>query len=147
MSMLKTTQPKYTDGRTKQSPKGQTDIATILARHVKAETLDHITRYQGEYGQFANIDLATARRLVERGHEIFMAAPAEIRREFENDPNAFFAFVNDPDNAADLDRLLPGLARPGNQLMANPSPEPPPAIEDATPPAPGGEPTPTGEPE
>lgn len=137
MSMYGAKHPKYGPSKTKQAAKGETDIPTILARHVKAETLDHLTRYQGEYGQFANIDLMQARQIVDRGDEIFQRVPAEIRREFDNNPQRFFAYVNDPANADKLDKLLPGLARPGNQLAATPPVEPPPA--EPPPPASVGE--------
>ena len=42
----------------------------------------------------------------------------EVRREFGNNPSAFFSYANDPANVDRLARLLPQIAEPGRQLPA-----------------------------
>lgn len=118
MSMIPTFKSDdYPDGRTKQSFKDQTNINKILAKAARGNTITHLAQYGAVYGDFSDIDdLLTAQERLQRGQEIFERLPGEIRREFGQDPRRFFKFVNDPQNAEDLPRVLPGLAKPGNQL-------------------------------
>ncbi len=108
-------QPKYKDGRTKQSFKDETDIQKILFRAQKAGTMSHLEKYEGTYGDFAAFDFFEATLQLTKGREVFDALPSELRSEFNQSPAQFFAFVNDPKNAEDLRKKLPGLAKPGRQ--------------------------------
>jgi len=110
-------QPTYTDGRTKQSFKDETDITKILARAQKAGTLSHLQKHEGTYGDFASFDFLEANIQLTKGREIFDDLPSELRSEFNNSPAAFFDYVNDPANVDDLRRKLPGLALPGRQMI------------------------------
>lgn len=104
----------YEDGRTKQAFKDAADINKILYKAQKTGTISHLAKYQGEYGDFSDIDdLLSAHEKLERGKKIFQECPSEIRREFGNDPGAFFRFVNDPQNSDKIDQLLPHLAKQG----------------------------------
>ncbi len=119
MSMFGTKQPeKYTDGRTKQSFKDETDINKILKRAEKTGTISHLAKYEGTYGDFADFDYFENLQKLTRGREIFDELPAEIRNEFKNSPGKFFDYVNDPGNVDRLGKLLPALAEPGRQLMS-----------------------------
>lgn len=134
---------EYTDGRTKQSFKDETDINIILRRAQKAGTLSHLEKYQGVYADFSDFDFMEAQINLTRGREVFDALPSEIRKEFSNSPAAFFGYVNDPANADDLRKKLPGLAAPGRQnidvsgktanepIVASATPSPPVADETA----------------
>lgn len=116
--------PEFGEGLTKQSFKDSTDVNRILARFAKQGALDHLTQYQGEYGDFSNFDYLGHQLQIARGQEIFDALPSDVKREFRQSPAEFFQFVNDPANADRLHELLPSLARPGNQLpdMRNSTP-------------------------
>jgi len=108
---------EYGDGRTKQAFKDQTDINKILAKAQRTGTISHLAKYQGEYGDFTDVDdLLTAYQRLERGNQIFSELPSEVRAEFKQDPASFFKFVNDPANIDRLDEVLPQLAKPGTQL-------------------------------
>jgi len=107
-------QPKYTDGRTKQAFKDETDINKILHRAQKAGTLNHLQRFQGVYGD-SDFDFLEATIQLTKGREIFDALPSELRREFNQSPAAFFDYVNDPANKDELLEKLPMLAMPGRQ--------------------------------
>ncbi len=110
---------EYTDGRTKQSFKDSTDINKLLAKAAKGESITHLAKYGAVYGDFSDMpDLLEARRRLAIGQEIFSELPGEIRREFNQSPAAFFAFVNDPTHKDDLARLIPGLVERGTQLPA-----------------------------
>lgn len=105
-------------GRTKQSFIEECDINNIIARAAKAGTISHLEKWGAQYGDFtdAPTDLLEAKERLERGQRIFDELPAEIRREFAQNPFAFFEFVNDPANKDDLKRVLPQLAERGTQL-------------------------------
>jgi len=108
-------QPKYKDGRTKQAFKDETDINKILHRAQKAGTLSHLQKYEGIYGDFADFDFFESTIMLTKGREVFDALPSEIRTEFHQSPEEFFDYVNDPANADQLHKKLPGLAAPGRQ--------------------------------
>ncbi len=114
--MLGTQNPTYTDGRTKQSFKDETDINKILKRAQKSGTISHLNQYEARYGDFTGFDFFEAQLKISQGGEIFAALPTEIRNEFNQSPAKFFDFVNDPANKDDLARVLPALAEPGRQM-------------------------------
>jgi len=107
------------DGRTKQCHKDECDIVKIMARFDKTGTISHMAKYEAVYADFSDFDFHEHTNKLTRGREIFDDLPAEVRREFNNSPAAFFAYVNDPDNVSDLTVKLPGLAEPGNQLPSS----------------------------
>ncbi len=108
--------PVYEDGRTKQCFKDECDIDKIMTRFGVTGTISHMTQYEGVYADFSDYDFQAETNKLARGVEIFDALPAEIRKEFRQSPEAFFSYVNDPANAADLREKLIDLAPPGRQL-------------------------------
>ncbi len=109
----------YTDGRTKQAFKDSTDINKLLAKAAKGDAIDHLTKYGAAYGDFTDMpDLLEAQRRLGEGQDIFMQLPGEVRREFNQSAAAFFEYVNDPEHANDLARLIPGLVERGTQLVS-----------------------------
>ncbi len=120
---------KYNDGRTKQCFKNECDIKKIMARADKAGTISHLEKYQGVYADYSDVDFQEITQKLTRGREIFDELPGELRAEFGQSPAAFFKYVNDPANAGDLRKKLPGLAEPGRQII-NPT-VPPTADEEA----------------
>lgn len=120
MSMMETFKSDdYTDGRTKQAFKDQTDINKLLARAAKGETLSHLAKHGAVYGDFSDIDdLLTAHDRLQRGQAIFDRLPAEVKREFDQDVGKFYNFVNNPENRENLGEILPDLAKPGQQMPA-----------------------------
>ncbi len=108
----------YDDGRTKQSFKDETNIQKIMARADRAGTISHLEKYEGVYADYSDFDFHEQTERLTQGRMIFDDLPAEIRKEFGQSPQAFFNFVNDPENADDLVKKLPHLAKPGQQLKA-----------------------------
>lgn len=118
MSMIEIEKKDYSDGRTKQSFKDQTNINKIMAKAARGGTISHLAKHGATYGDFSDIDdLMTAHKRLEKGQQIFEELPGEIKREFQNNPVKFFAYVNDPANADNLANVLPQLAQVGNQLV------------------------------
>mgnify|MGYP000403396728 CR=1 FL=1 len=107
----------YSDGRTKQAYKDQCDVNKIIEKASRGESLSHLERHGGIYGDFTDMpDLLEAQARLARGQEIFDELPASVRKEFNNSPGEFFAYVNDPDNIDDLRKKLPEIAAPGRQI-------------------------------
>jgi len=130
---------EYKDGRTKQSFRDQTNINKILARAQKTGTLSHMSKFQGEYADYSDFDFLEAQIKLARGTEIFEQLPSEVKREFGQQPQAFFEFVNNVDNRDDLKRVLPQLAEldryfpnPGSN-STEPQVDPEPPKEDTPP--------------
>ena len=108
------------DNRTKQAFKDQCDINKIIKRATKAGTLSHLQKYPEQvYGEFKNIDLLEAHRLVQKAHDIFDHLPIEVKQEFGQDAFAFAGFCANPANNHRLKELLPAIARPG-EFYPNP---------------------------
>ena len=106
----------YDDGRTKQAFKDQCDINKMLAKAQTAGSLSHLLKYpEPIYGEFdGEFDLLTAQERIEKATAIFADLPSEIRNEFQNDPLKFVKFAGNPENNANLKKLLPALAEPGS---------------------------------
>ncbi len=117
-------------GRTKQAFKDGTDINRILARANKEGAISHLAKYEGQYGDFEAFDFLDAQLQIRKAGEIFEALPPELRREFQQSPQMFFGFVNDPANKDRLKEIFPDLAKPGNYPLDMSSRTPPGATTD-----------------
>lgn len=117
MSMMKREPKDYSDGRTKQSFKDQCDINKLLYKAARTGTLSHLEQFGGQYGDFSDFDFHLNMNRLAEGRQIFEQLPAEIRREFKQDPQQFFEYVNKPENRDRLAELLPHLAEQGTQRI------------------------------
>lgn len=107
-------------GRTKQSFADESNINIIMKRYEKTGMLDHLNRFDGQYGDFIEApDYHTAMNAIREAGELFMTIPAGVRAKFENDPAKFLAFVQDEKNHEEMVEM--GLAR---QKLVEPPPEP-----------------------
>lgn len=107
---------KEGEGRTIQSHTKECDVNQIMKKYARTGTISHLAKHQASYGEVAATDLHEAMNLIKRAEDMFGELPNEIRKEFENNPQKFFAYVNDPANIDDLAEKLPALAEPGYQL-------------------------------
>ncbi len=110
---------RYTDGLTKQCFKDECDINKIMDRAAQSGTITHLNKFEAVYADYSDFDFMEHTTKLTRGREVFDALPAETRREFGQSPQAFFNYVNDPENMAKPNFGLPALAKPGNQLNDN----------------------------
>lgn len=99
---------------TKQAFKKDCDINLILAKYGKSELLDFLNKYSGSYGTYGDfsdvLDFQDASDRILLAENMFMGMPAEIRKQFDNDPATFLAFVDKPEN---FDKMVSmGLAKP-----------------------------------
>lgn len=75
------------------------------------------------YGDFSQVmDYRSAIEAVRKAHEGFMEIPAEIRAKFDNDPQLFLEFADNPENGKALVEM--GLAK---ARVPEPAPAPTPA--------------------
>ncbi len=116
---------KFDKGLTKQTFRDETDINKILQKFQVSGVVSHLNKFEGMYGEFADFDFLNANLMLNKGADIFAALPSEVRREFDQDPSKFFAFVNDVENKDKLNELLPGIAVPGDYFVDVSSDTPP----------------------
>ena len=107
----------YSDGRTKQAFKDETDVNQIIAKHARMNTLSHLEQWGGQYGDLAGFDFHEAQNQIAHANSMFEQLPSSVRNEFSNSPERFFEFVNDPENSGKLADLLPELAQPRKTRM------------------------------
>ena len=116
-------------GRTKQSYKDSCDINKLLEKHQSVEALSHLEKHGAMYGDFAALDWDNLPLQLAEGRQVFSELPAEIKREFNQDAGAFFAYVTDPENKERLPELLPAIAKRGqffpsvNKIKTRSSPD------------------------
>ncbi len=117
MSMLPQLPKDYSDGRTKQSFKNQCDITKILQKAQKTGTISHLAKHGAHYGDYADFNYFEAANKIAEMTSIFEDLPSEVRKEFANQPGAFFEYANNPENVDRLTELLPQIAEPGKMLL------------------------------
>lgn len=98
--------------RTSQEFKEECDINTIVERFgITGELPEPGSVKAPLEGDFVDVhDFQSALNVVRQAEEAFMAMPADVRTEFNNDPGRFMAFVNDPSNLERAVKL--GIAVP-----------------------------------
>lgn len=102
---------------TRQEFADECDINNLMAQYEKTGIIPaNMNNNVPRYLDVTNVpDLRTALDLLNDATAAFMALPANVRREFDNDAMKFVAFAQDPEN-------LPQMRTWG---LAPPPPEPP----------------------
>lgn len=81
--------------------------------------IQNLPSYENYEGIF---DFQTAMNTIRAAQENFMTYPAKLRERFQNDPQRFLEFVEDPENADEAVKLGLAVKRP------EPAPDPKPVI-------------------
>ena len=86
--------------RTKQEPKDECNINSIMARYAQTGIIDHVAAIQPIYEDVAGIsvDYQEALRIVENAQVAFDALPSALRKELDNNPANLVSFIQNPDN-------------------------------------------------
>lgn len=107
---------------TEQSHKDECDINVIMSRYQVSGILPQTVQLlEGQFADVSEIDFQSAANLVAAAKSMFMELPSSVRSRFSNDPAAFLAFTNDPNNR-------PAMAEMGllsveaTQAILNPQP-------------------------
>lgn len=123
---------------TRQEFAAECDINTLMERYEKSGVISHVNRAQPIYMDLTVIpDLRDALDLMRDATTSFMSLPAATRREFDNDPQKFVDYAQNPDN---IERMREwGLAAPKPvaepPVMVRVVPEPEAPTAGAAPPA------------
>jgi len=89
--------------RTKQSFKKDCDINTIVKRHQKTGTWDHLAKFAPNYGDFSQAqDLHAAMDQVMAAQEEFGRLPADVRNLCDNNPEILLRALGSPEETAAL---------------------------------------------
>nr|QJB19208.1 MAG: internal scaffolding protein [Microvirus sp.] len=98
-------------GVTKQNDLKDTDINAIFKRYERTGQLPDLIVKDGRYGDFSEVpDYQESLQIVRTAQEQFDALGVEIRNRFNNNPAEFLAFVTDPANIDEIERM--GLLKP-----------------------------------
>lgn len=98
-------------GVTKQSDAKDCDINTIFKRYERTGQLPDMIVREPRYGDFSEVpDYQTSLEIVRTAQEQFDALGVDVRNRFANDPALFLAFVTDPKNVDEVERM--GLLKP-----------------------------------
>lgn len=113
------------EGMTKQCFKDECDINKIMEKYIKTGQLPALQEKDPSYGDFTTLnDFQEAQELIIKANDQFEALPAAIRDRFQNDPEQFIAFVENPDNLEEMIKL--GVATKKEDIKPTPTPDPKP---------------------
>ncbi len=88
--------------KTKQSFKDECDINNIMAKYQKTGLIDHFSANKARYGFAPAADFRESLEIVHEAETLFRGLPSKIRRKFEESPEKFLAFCEDPDNRSEM---------------------------------------------
>lgn len=141
---LKTGELVKEPSMTKQSFKDECDINNIVKKFEATGILDHVNQAaaRGLYEDLpSGLDLQAGLNMIAQAEAAFMALPAEVRSEFDNDPVLFVEAFTNPSEAQQERFIKLGLAtdkRPPKPPTAAPAappadpPAPPPSSSSST---------------
>ena len=111
---------------TKQSFRDETNINGIMAKYEKTGLIAHVNEHKGQYGDYSGAqDYHSSMNQVLAAQEAFGSLPSSIRKRFENDPGAFLAFMDDPENEGEARQLgLLPAEQPSEPSQGSPNAEP-----------------------
>ena len=103
-------------GRTKQEFKDECDLNVLMKRYERTGVAPGARLGNPFYVDAADLpSYMEALQLVSDAHESFAALPARVRAEFDNDPEKFVAFAQDPANKEKLVEW--GLGKPAEAVQ------------------------------
>ena len=109
---------------TLQQFKEECDINNIMKRYTQTGEWSHVAAKIPQYLDVQVKDFSEAMDMVEGASEMFMELPSDIRTRFDNDPGAFLAFAENPENLAEMAEM--GLT----EAPPEPIPVPPEIVPD-----------------
>ena len=71
------------EARTNQQFKNSCDINTILARYRTTGLLEHVSKFQPQYGDISDVEFKQALDTISQAKAEFQALPASKRKEFD----------------------------------------------------------------
>lgn len=83
---------------TEQHHKKECDVNNIVKKYDKTGLIEHIQRFEGEFGDLTGMDFKAMQDKVANAKSRFNLLPADIRARFDNDPQKLISFMDDPRN-------------------------------------------------
>lgn len=84
---------------TEQSHAASSDIHTIMRKYEKTGVLEHTSLKSGEYMNLPDApDFHNAMNIIATANSLFESVPAQIRKKFGNDPEAYLTYMQDNNN-------------------------------------------------
>lgn len=102
---------------TEQAHKDQCDINQILRKYDKTGLITHVSKMEGTYGNLTGMDFKEAMDLVINANRMFKDLPSEIRKRFNQSPQDFLAFMEDPNNREEAIEL--GMINPSWSVLTD----------------------------
>lgn len=92
--------------KTQQQFAEQCDINNIMKKYKQTGEITHLNKKTGIYGDFSNMpSYQEALHTVIKAEQEFMTLPADVRKKFDNNPQQFVDFINDPKNDEEAIKL------------------------------------------
>ena len=104
------------ESKVDESQKGLTDVHALLEPAIKRGLLRHATTFTDEYDDIPSIDYQEALTTVTKADQMFSELPGKMKHRFNNNPKEFLEFVQNPDNAPELQKL--GMLKGNDGLTA-----------------------------
>ena len=99
-----------------------------MKRYIKTGVLDHVAKYEPQYGEFTGQDYHQSMNIVADANSMFAELPSAVRKQFKNDPASFLDFVDNPDNHSKLAEMGLTNSPPQDNPPQKDEPTPPPSL-------------------
>jgi len=83
---------------TEQHHKKECDVNLIIKKYDKTGLISHVSKFEGKFGDMTGIEFQTMQNKVANAKSMFNELPAEIRKEFNNNPKNLLEFMENPAN-------------------------------------------------
>lgn len=94
------------ESKTQQQFKAECDVNNIMAKYKKTGMLTHLSKYQGQFGDFSGYeDYQTSLAKLDQAQRSFNDLPSEIRSKFFNDPGKLIEYLSDEKNHPEAVKL------------------------------------------
>lgn len=86
------------ESRAKQQFRDEVNVNSIMAKYEKTGVLPTINALDPKYGFVPSINFHEAMNEIKAAQETFSKLPANVRKEFDNDPQMLVEFMSDESN-------------------------------------------------
>lgn len=109
-----------TESKVDESQKDLTDISKLLEPAIAKGLLRHTVKYTDQYDDIPVLTYQDALETIAKANTMFEELPLQIQSRFNNNPEKFLEFVQNPANAAEMEKL--GMLRGNDGLTATGAP-------------------------
>lgn len=92
------------EGRTMQNHKNECDVNQIIKKFTRRSLEEYNRGFADNYGDLSGFDYQEAQFQIAQANSLYEQLPSAIRMKFDG-PGDYLAFVENPDNEAELRKL------------------------------------------